>query len=323
MTQRRSRKRSESLTDDESLGRRTVNAASVKQMLEEDREACLKHISDTISRDMKALNTDLINKLTTVIDERFENYTVKISELENIANKNIVEISTLHSDIADMKIRNDEQSSEIENLKQEITLIKEQNMNIMNLSDKSISNIKKLEDRIEERTNRQLRKTIVIKGIQELVGGESWTDTRELVAETLHKHIKHLSYDEALDMFERVHRGPPTKNIGKKNSRDIYAALHEWDDGEYLTRTFRKLNAKNKNLKIYIDYKYGPLTTRRRSEALKLRKELISDGTIVGGYIAYPAKLFVKSAAGDVDYTLLKDFSELEVPGASLNFEVV
>ena len=322
MTEQRNRKRTESLTDDESLGRRTVNAASVKQMLEDDREVCLKHLSETIARDMKALNNELLSKLTTVIDERLQKYTDKISELENIVDKNLHEISTLQSVVSEMKIKNDEQSSDIDILKQEISLIKVQNLNITSLSDISVANVKKLEDRIEERTNRQLRKTIVIKGIQELDGGESWMDTRELVAETLSTHIKCLSYDEALDMFERVHRGPPTKNIAKKNARDIYAALHDWDDCEFLTKTFRKINAKNKNLKIYIDYKYGPLTTRRRSEALKVRKELLSDRTIVAGYIAYPAKLYVKSA-GDDNYSFLKDFSDSEVPGLSLNFEII
>ena len=52
----------------------------------------------------------------------------------------------------------------------------------------------------------------------------------------------------------------------------------------------------------------------RRGEALKMRKDLIDIKSIVSGYVAYPAKLFVKRSHGsDVPYVLEKDFSKMDV----------
>ena len=109
-------------------------------------------------------------------------------------------------------------------------------------------------------------------------------------------------------MLERVHRSAPTKNPAKVGRRDIYAAIHEWDDAEYLTRSFRTLNRKNRNLKLYLNYKYGPMTTRRRNYALKIRRRLLEENKIVQGFISFPAKLMVKTSA-DAQWEVLDDYS--------------
>ena len=162
-----------------------------------------------------------------------------------------------------------------------------------------------------------MRKTLVFKGISE-DGKETWDDTREILAETISQNIKRFSYDDAYDLFDRVHRSSPTTNARKHNKRDIFAALHTWDDCEFIINMFTKLNRKNPNLKIYVDYKYGPLTTRRRNEALKMRRELLNDGTIARGYISYPAKLCVKYNTNDKDWVVHENFSKRSIPGRSL-----
>ena len=63
---------------------------------------------------------------------------------------------------------------------------------------------------------------------------------------------------------------------------------------------------------MYCEYKFGPLTTRRRSMALQERKGLKAEGKITSGYIAYPAKLMVK-LRGEDQYKLHKDFSKAKV----------
>ena len=164
-----------------------------------------------------------------------------------------------------------------------------------------------------------MRKTIVVKGIKENAH-ESWDDTRELVARTISDNIKTVSFDDAYDMLDRVHRSPPTKNPSKIGKRDIYAALNYWDDSQFLINNFRKLNRRKDNFNIYIDYKYGPLTTRRRNQALKRRRELLESGVIVQGYVSYPAKLFVKHDKNDDNYVLLENFSNEDVVDVSLTF---
>ena len=68
----------------------------------------------------------------------------------------------------------------------------------------------------------------------------------------------------------------------------------------------------NSDFKMYADYKYGPLTSIRRSQALKLRKELKESGEIQQGYIQYPAKLMVRYAGAD-GYKEHQDFSKMAV----------
>ena len=63
---------------------------------------------------------------------------------------------------------------------------------------------------------------------------------------------------------------------------------------------------------IRADYKYGPLTTKRRSEALKVRKELKEKNIITKGFIKYPARLFV-IYTGESQYKSYQDFSKMEV----------
>ena len=65
---------------------------------------------------------------------------------------------------------------------------------------------------------------------------------------------------------------------------------------------------------IFIDQHYGPDTTWRRNQALACRKELKAAGSIVSGYVQYPANLMVKYSVQDQKYVLNKDFSKLEVP---------
>ena len=66
---------------------------------------------------------------------------------------------------------------------------------------------------------------------------------------------------------------------------------------------------------ISVDQKYGPLTTRRRQLAFKLRREMLDSGEIASAYVEFPAKLMV-NFVGDVGldnkkhYKLHKNFSK-------------
>ena len=67
-----------------------------------------------------------------------------------------------------------------------------------------------------------------------------------------------------------------------------------------------------KKEELFVDYKFGPLTTRRRNLALKKRRELLNNGTVTQAHVAYPARLLGKSKA-DKRYRLNKDFSKTNV----------
>ena len=297
-------------------------------MGEDRRTVTTKKFAEELSAFQKTLSSTLDEKLSVLdktllsLGERLEGAIEKLSQ----------KVISLESSITENKALVDKQSVEINVLKDEnITLVsridelevKLQNLENSQNEHKCIdpetgNKIKELENLVEERTNRQMRQTLVFKGIPEKKQ-ESWKDTKYIVASTIAEYTD-ISKEDACDMLNRVHRSRPTQNPRKRNRRDIFAAMHSWEDCESLIKVFRNVNSERNSdsndtgERVYIDYKYGPLTTLRRGEALKLRKELIDLKTIVSGYVSYPAKLMVKRTHGkDVPYVCEYDFSNVDV----------
>ena len=112
------------------------------------------------------------------------------------------------------------------------------------------SRVKAVEDLIEERTNRQLRKTLVIKGVPEDEDEKSWQDCEnklsKIFAETLD-----IPTEDAKSLIDRCHRGGNKKYYkDSKKTRPIYAAMLHWKTCEQLI-----WNARKKR-NILIDYKW-------------------------------------------------------------------
>ena len=163
-----------------------------------------------------------------------------------------------------------------------------------------------LEELVEERTNRQLRKTLVIKGISESDQEKTWFDVETRLSQVFAETLD-ISPDIAKGLIDRCHRGGNPqyyRSIGKP--RPIFAAMHSWKVCEDLLWKARKKR------NCFIDYKFGPLTTRRRNLALKKRRELLNNGTVTQAHVAYPARLMGKSK-DDKRYRLLEDFSKTNV----------
>ena len=255
----------------------------------------------------------LSEKIAEGFDQTLSAFNQRLSNLEQTIAQNTSRIEDQDATITDLRSENASLESRLQSFESKF-----ESAGVQSQSDDFDVNLHKkvhdLEEEIEERTNRSLRQTLVIKGIPEIKNGkEKWSDTWQLLAETISKTIN-ISYDDSYDMFNRVHRSPPSDHPQMKNKRPIYATLHDWDDCEYLVDKFCKANATNKNLNVYyVDYKYGKLTTIRRNEALKRRKELKLSKQLVSVYIAYPARLMVKKTT-DSKYEELEDFSKLSVP---------
>lgn len=165
--------------------------------------------------------------------------------------------------------------------------------------------LNEIEERIEERTNRQLRQTLVFRGVPELASEKKWSDTDKVLASAIGNALQ----CDAHEMINRCHRtGDPKYFTEAGRARPIAAAMYSWKDCENIIDAFRK----DQRSKIFVDYKYGPRTTRRRNLAMMLRKELKQKGEIKQAYVSYPAKLMGKRD-GDLRYKLIKDFSKESV----------
>ena len=172
--------------------------------------------------------------------------------------------------------------------------------------------LKDLEELVEERTNRQLRKTLVIRNVAESSSEKKWSDTKDVLVSKIAQVLDDVDEDEAHQMIDRCHRGKKWKKEkdGSDRSprhRPIYAAMLYWEDCERIIRAARKAK-----LDFFVDYKYGPKTTARRNQALKKRKSLKEDGVIDQGYIRFPAVLFGKKSH-ETEYRFIEDFSSIDV----------
>ena len=61
---------------------------------------------------------------------------------------------------------------------------------------------------------------------------------------------------------------------------------------------------------MVIDYKYEPLTTLCRGEAMRKRKELLDNKLCQNAYVQFPVMLMVRKE-GEEKYTMSEDFSNV------------
>lgn len=209
------------------------------------------------------------------------------------------------SDIEEVAKKQISLEKEVNDLKEKIT------PDGSSVSDHSVGvqeKLKELEKKVEDRTNRQLRKTLVIRNLPESDDEKTWSDTRELVASKF-ADLLEITQEEAVQLIDRCHRGGNTNYYRKKKRvRPIYVAILRWYDCEDIVQAARSQS------EFFIDYKYGPLTTARRNMALKLRKELKAKGEIGSAFVKFPAVLMAKKP-GQIGgkYEEIQDFSNEEV----------
>ena len=249
---------------------------------------------------------DLITRFTVIIDEKLTAVVTRVMELEERVADNRTQLETQATKMEELCLANEELRLHIDSLSEKIEQFESENSKFS--SSDIINKITEVEERLESRTNRQLRQTLVFKGVRE-TEDESWDDTFDIIAGITSKHLG-ISKQKALSMFNRVHRGRPAKN-DNNSPRAIYANLFKWYDCEELVDCFKKLNIENKS-SVRVSYHYGPRTSYRRNLALVERKRLKDSGVITSGYLEFPAKLFGKSRGSD-KYKLVKDFSKEEV----------
>ena len=255
-----------------------------------------------LSNALKAQKDEIINefkKEIKALSSKVENIKKIADEALNIAKQNKADI---------VKV-----SAEVDSLNEKFNALNTEHNQLQVQSAAKDQAIKNLENKLEDTTNRHLRKTLVIKGVKELEN-ETWTATESVLAKTI-SEATDGDVDEiaAARLIERAHRSRPNRQ--KQGRRDIFVKMYDWKDSEYLKAKFAKKNIKDRKFKIYCEQKYGPITSARRNEALKARKALKSTGAITRGYVAFPAKLMVKLPNDSVDakYRLHKDFSNIDI----------
>ena len=176
----------------------------------------------SFSKQQEAFKNELLNKFA----EQQNNWSAELLAVKQVSEQNADEILRLKGTIESLVVVNKLQSE----------------------------TVSKLTEKLEDRTNRQLRNTLIFKGIPETAGEkkgkQQWDETRKVLSETLAKHVPGLDAQSASNMFERVHRGKAgALNV---NKRKIYARVFDWNVSEGLKNDMRTANIKDSSINIYL-----------------------------------------------------------------------
>ena len=266
--------------------------------LEQQIKTLVTSVGD-LTLSVEASKTELSGKIDK-ISERLDGYDKKLDDIEKKIQDTDDRVGTLAAQIGNT---DDANRKTFADLNKRIADLEAKLKDLQNVPDE----MNQLAEKIESRTNRQLRETLVIKNVPEMEENESYDATKKLLANLISDNCDGITYDEAFGQIKRAHREanrPPSdgEEHYRKGKRHIFAALHSWDLCQVILKTFQQKCINDRNFPISVEQKYGPMTTKRRQMALQLRKELIESGNITSGFLEFPAKLLV-NYPGDVRTT--------------------
>jgi hypothetical protein len=241
---------------------------------------------------------DSETKILTQMNTKFTNLEQTIKENSVKVNNNTIQLNTVTGIV-------NTNTADISDLRTELAALQEETQNIRgDLAEQKLVFVQKVEDL----TNRSLRKNIVIRGIPEDEDEKSWEDTKRVVSQAI-ADATGENTDRYMKIFERIHRGKKSNDPKNTFPRPIFAIVHDWNEIDRLSEALRKAPPNN----IYVDQQYGPITTYRRNQAFLKRRDLKKSKTIVGGFVKFPAKLFVKYGATSSN-VFCEDFSSIPIP---------
>ena len=276
-------------------------------------EEAMEKLEQNLAKQINAATADMKSHF----DKKFEALEHRISAVETATSVNKNNISTVILTANDALTVAKENVGTIAEVQTEVHHLSE----FEKRAETQLANLEKTVDvlavrsniaevRLEDQTNRSLRKTLIVRGVKEGPEEKSWDETREAAVNALVSVTK-MDWDYLNKEIERVHRGKVVDNENKLyGKRHIYIAFYDWNVSSEVLDNFRK---HGRNTGIFVDQMYGPDTTYRRNEALIHRKNLLGTESIAHGFVDYPAKLMVKKE-GEKGYRLEKDFSNVPIP---------
>lgn len=176
-----------------------------------------------------------------------------------------------------------------------------------NKLDKLEKKCKELEDQLDDQTNRNMRTTLVFKGI---AGQEkSWNETVNLLSEQISTMAEDKNITKAaVSMWiERGHRA------SKKDGSNIIAKFLSWQHSERVKSILIKYNIESKrngNLRtppIYVEQLLSQKTMVRMNAAKMKRKEMKAEHPDWKLHVVFPAKLMCKKP-DDERYSIVSEF---------------
>lgn len=237
------------------------------QKKEGKKDLTIENLDELLSKKLSEQKQEIVHELTIAMEQRISSVEVSVSQLETKSTVN---------------------ESNINQLEQKISF---------------------LENQMDDQINRSLRNTLIFRDINEQNDERNGEVSCSNIIANMISNNLNIRFDDAFDMIDRCHRGnisfADVANINNENGADgrknqskirpIYVKFCFWKDAQWVLRSLVENNIRNKS-KIKVDQMYSKSLSKRRNEALILRKDLLKDksNSIIKAYLAYPARLMVK-----------------------------
>lgn len=302
----------------ESDSKNKTNDDEAKKKIDDDEDAL---DGEEIEGDLRSFLLKLNKETKQTIDKSEENIKLYIDEkcsaLNELVTQNTASINKVQGTVIEVQTLAGENKTEIQKLADRVHYLEVDNQKLVKLAETATKNndvqaihIATLQHRIEDQTNRNCRRTLTVKGIKE-APNETWINTKRILADTLNDLCQLEDKERLFRCIERAHRGGKVKNGDKKEGmRDIHVLFFDWNDSQMILSKFLK---HGRGRGVFVEQRYGPDTTFRRNKAKEERRNLMNTNVITSGFVQYPAKLMVKYTRDDPKYTMMKDFSHIDV----------
>ena len=166
------------------------------------------------------------------------------------------------------------------------------------------------QDDLDDTRNRNLRKTLTLRNIKQESLRESWDTTKRILANEIHTIIPHRSPKEILSQIERAHRPKENQSPVSQHNKvpPIIAKFTDWKFTEEIKTSFIKAAKSSRNNHIvYVSQIYSPGVTKRRNEAMKVRKQLRNEDKQIQAYVKFPAIVMVKKS-GETTFSVHSEY---------------
>ena len=250
---------------------------------------------NTLEKQMEELTSKFMAKLDDLHETITTNHNKLTEALERIRNTELVAERALS-----LAIENEEK----------INIISKKTDVLQAKLNETESANQILTDQLDDQINRNLRCTLIFKGIMENEHETSYEATASILANTIAKIDPTLLPEDIIKNIDRAHRTAKNKNRNTVNSgpRPIIAKFLSWKYSQDIIKRIIQNNRSSTENKVFVTQMYSPRVTARINEALKYRKEILKHDNTKSMYVAYPAKLMGKDKGTKEPYKLVKSF---------------
>ena len=226
-----------------------------------------------------------IEELNNKIEENHQNLSTKINE-------NHQNLTQLLQNVE----KKAEEASKLANDNKED--IKRLESTVTQLNDKLEEKQKKqeeLEDLIIDQIDRNLRNTIIVRGLPKANNERTWDDTAETFVNYLSRnlHWDKTTKDNLYNDIERIHRGKD--NNHQESPPAVFIKFYSWKTAQNIIKTIITAH-KNKDVKITAHQMYSKRTQSNMDAAENQKKELLRnpDYKNCQAYVKYPGIIMIK-----------------------------